>query len=76
LISPGDGPGIVSLNADSRWSPVDPWLKVSRGRITHQNDEGDDMVARDLGKGEGGPDDLILAATLLLIKTDRWYAFF
>jgi hypothetical protein len=76
LTSPGDGPGIVSPNADSRWGPVDPWLKVSRGRITHQIHEGDYMVAHDLGKGEGGPDDLILAAALLLIETERWYVFF
>jgi hypothetical protein len=41
------------------------------GRITHQNDQGEYMAAHDLGKGEGGPDDLILAAALLLIKTDR-----
>jgi len=71
LTSRWEGPGIVSPNADTRWGPVDPWLVVSRGKITRREDEGDHLVSHDLGTGEGGPDELILAAALLLIKTDR-----
>jgi hypothetical protein len=64
--------GILKPDSDYRWSP-EPWLTVnSVGEIELRRDEGEYLSGRCLGKGEGGRNDMILAAALLLIKTKKW----